>query len=274
MNLLYAFAIVAIVATLAIVAMLAVRRRAPAGSYFADGDRASGVFGVIATGFSVLLGFIVFLAFTSYDSSRAGADAEARTVAQQIETAQLFDSDTASELTGELVCYARWIAGPEWDAMENGTVPDGGNRWGAALFRTARTIDPETPVEQAAYSKWLDQTSDRESGRQDRLHGASGVIPTPLWIVLFAISAVIFVYMLFFADPDEGRGTQALLMGAVVVSITLLLLLLQFLDSPYKPGPGSLRPVAMERTLKIADDELAIAHQRGTIPCDATGRAQ
>ena len=69
MNLLYAFVIVAVVATLAIVAMLVVSRRAPAGSYFADGDRASGVFGVIATGFSVLLGFIVFLAFTSYDSS-------------------------------------------------------------------------------------------------------------------------------------------------------------------------------------------------------------
>jgi hypothetical protein len=43
---------------------------------------------VLATGFSVLLGFIVFLAFTSYDSSRAGAEAEATIVAQQVQTAQ------------------------------------------------------------------------------------------------------------------------------------------------------------------------------------------
>ena len=274
MNVLYAFVIVAVVVTLAIIAMLVVRRRAPAGSYFADGDRASGVFGVIATGFSVLLGFIVFLAFTSYDSSRAGAEAEARTVAQQIETAQLFDADSASELTGELVCYARWVAGPEWDAVEDGALPEGGNRWGAALFRTARTLDPETAVEQAAYSKWLDQTSDRESGRQDRIHGAAGVIPSPLWIVLFAISAVIFVFMLFFADPEEGTATQALLMGAVIASITMLLLLLQFLDNPYRPGLGSLRPVAMERTLAIADDQLSIAQLNVAIPCDAAGRAR
>ena len=33
------------------------------------------VFGVLATGFSVLLGFIVFLAFESYDQSRSGAEA-------------------------------------------------------------------------------------------------------------------------------------------------------------------------------------------------------
>ena len=68
--------------------MLLVRRRAPEGSYFSDGDRASGVFGVLATGFSVLLGFIIFLAFDSYDESRSGAEAEAITVVQQVETAQ------------------------------------------------------------------------------------------------------------------------------------------------------------------------------------------
>ena len=64
--------------------MLLVRRQAPEGSYFSDGDRASGVFGVIATGFSVLLGFIIFLAFTSYDDTKQGAEAEALVVAQHV----------------------------------------------------------------------------------------------------------------------------------------------------------------------------------------------
>ena len=70
MNLLWAGLIVVGVAAVAITAMLLVRRTAPAGSYFVDGDRAAGVFGVIATGFAVLLGFVVFLSFESYDTSR------------------------------------------------------------------------------------------------------------------------------------------------------------------------------------------------------------
>src|SRR4029450_7430888 len=61
-----------------IAAILGVRRRAPEGGYFKDGDRASGVFGVLATGFALLLGFVIFLAFTKYDESRAGAEGEAR----------------------------------------------------------------------------------------------------------------------------------------------------------------------------------------------------
>ena len=34
-----------------------------------------GVFGVLATGFAVLLGFVVYLAFLSYDTARSGARA-------------------------------------------------------------------------------------------------------------------------------------------------------------------------------------------------------
>lgn len=90
MNFIAAILVVVGATAVAIVAMLVVRRRAPDGSYFNDGDRAAGVFGVLATGFAVLLGFVVFLAFTSYDDARSGAETEAHVVAQQVETAQLF----------------------------------------------------------------------------------------------------------------------------------------------------------------------------------------
>jgi hypothetical protein len=271
MSILVGALVVVVVVAITVTAMLLVRRHAPQGSYFADGDRASGVFGVIATGFSVLLGFIIFLAFTSFDASRGGAEVEGRLVAQQVETAQFFEPEIARELTGELMYYARWVAGPEWDQMEDGTLQEGGNQWGDALFETAREIEPQSAAEEAAHSKWLDQTSDRESARQDRIHGAQGVIPTPLWIVLFVISAIVFMYMLFFADSGEGALTQAMLMGSVAAIITMLLLLLQFLDNPFHPGVGSLRPAAMERTLEIIDSELRVVGTDITIPCDARG---
>ena len=67
MNVFVALVVVVVATALAIGAILLVRRRAPDGSYFNDGDRAAGVFGVLATGFAVLLGLVVVLAFTSYD---------------------------------------------------------------------------------------------------------------------------------------------------------------------------------------------------------------
>ncbi len=273
MNLLVGLAALVAVTAATVAAMLAVRRRAPEGSYFTDGDRASGVFGVLATGFSVLLGFIIFLAFQSYDESRSGAESEAVIVAQQVQTAQ-FLPDQAAELTGELTCYARSVSESEWDAMQTGTLGDQINPWGVELFRTISLVDPETAAEQSAYDRWMSQTADREQARISRIHGAEGIIPLPVWLVLFVISGVVFAYLLFFADPAEGSVTQGMLMGSVTVVISLLLMLLMFFDHPHGDGVGRLQPTAMERTLRLIDTQAEAAGIDVTPPCDEHGTAR
>jgi hypothetical protein len=136
MNLVLAVLIVVGVTAVAIGSMLLVRRRAPEGSYFEDGDRAAGVFGVLATGLAVLLGFVVFLAFESLDTSRSGAKAEAQIVAEQFETAQLMPVAVRGRFSGELVCYARSVVHQEWPRMESGSLGDSYNPWGVTMFAT------------------------------------------------------------------------------------------------------------------------------------------
>src|SRR5215208_5847281 len=211
MNLARAIPIVLACAALAITAILLVRRRAPDGSYFADGDRASGVFGVLATGFAVLLGLVVVLAFTSYDASRTGAETEAITVAQQFEVATLLPSGPGGRLAGELACYARSVVHQEWPRMRAGDQTSETNPWGLAAFRTLQTVEPRTAAQQAAYGKWLDQRFDRETARNARIHGALGVIPAPLWLVLTASAVMIVAFMLIFADSGERAFVQATL---------------------------------------------------------------
>lgn len=270
MNIVFGLLVTIVATTFTVASMLVVRRRAPEGSYFTDGDRASGVFGVLATGFSILLGFIIFLGFTSYDESRSGAETEATIVVQQVQTAQ-FLPDLDAELTGELVCYARNVAGPEWDALASGELGDRINPWGAEMFLTISTVDPESAVEQSAYDRWMGQTSDREQARIARIHGAEGIIPAPLWLALFVISAVIFAYLLFFADPGEGRVAQGMLMGSATVVISLLLQLLMFFNHPHGDGVGRLQPSAMERTLRLIDIQAEAVGLDVTAPCDEHG---
>ena len=274
MNLLWAALIVVTVAAVTTTAMLLVRRRAPEGSYFEDGDRAAGVFGVLATGFAVLLGFVVFLALESFDTSRSGAITEAQIISEEFETAQLMPPAVRGLFSGELICYARSVVHQEWPRMESGTLANGHNPWGIAMFQTLKTVEPHSAAEQAAYGKWLDQRVDRQSARADRAHGAEGVIPTPLWIVLFLTAVIIFVFMLFFADSGERAIVQATMMGSVAVVISSTLLLLWFLDHPYGNSVGGLQPVAMERTIDQLTHEKGIAAGRFEIPCDAHGVAR
>src|SRR6185436_3443898 len=166
----------------------------------------------------------------------------------------------------------RSVVNTEWDATLAGTQGDALNPWGVRLFRTLQGVNPQTATQQSAYDKWLDQTSAREEARLDRIHGAVGVIPTTLWIVLFFIAAVILAYMMFFADRAERAVTQAMLIGSVVSVLAALMLLLHGLDSPFHKGVGGLQPVAMERSLRMTDKALSAVGAQVKLPCDAAGR--
>ena len=271
MNLLWAAVVTLGATSVAIAALLFVRRGAPDGGYFNDGDRAAGVFGVLATGYAVLLGFVVFLAFTRYDQARAGAEAEALTLVQQFETAQLFPQEHRERISGQIACYGRSVVHQEWPAMRAGVGASEINPWGIELFRTLQTVDPGTASEQSAYDAWLALTSAREEARRDRTHGAEGVIPASVWFVLLFSAGVVFVFMLFFADSGERAIVQALLIGSVTAVVVMTLLVLRVLDNPYEPGVGSLQPVAMERSLSVMEEAGAALNLTEPLPCDATG---
>ena len=139
------------------------------------------------------------------------------------------------------------------------------------MFKTLQTVKPETSTQDAAYGKWLDQTSDREEGRRDRIHGAANVVPDSLWLVLLLSASVIFLFMLFFADSAEGHFTQAMLIGSVAAVLTVTLLVIRALDTPYHPGLGQLQPVAMERTLVLLGEGRRVVGDRAPLPCDENG---
>ena len=257
---------------LAIGVFLFIRRLGPEEGFFTDGDRAAGVFGVLATGFAVLLGFVVYLAFLSYDTARSGARNEATDLIQQVEVAQLLPQPAASKLTGELVCYGRAVIGIEWPQLQAGHKPDF-NPWGITLFKTFSTVKPLTAAQQnGSYPKWLDLTSDREEARLDRVQAGSHVIPVPLFVLLFVTAALVLFFSLLFADRSEGHLAQVVIAGTLVAMLVTSLLVIKFLDHPYSKGVGGLKPTDMTRVLAQIDQATRVLGVRVPIPCDAAGR--
>ena len=119
--------------------------------------------------------------------------------------------------------------------MEAGTEGDRINPWGVSMFRTLKQVEPNGPARKRP-SRSGSTRPPIARGAPGRIHAAQGVIPTPLWIVLFLTAGVIGVFMLFFADSGERAKTQALLIGSVVSVVVAMLLLLSFLDNPYYGG--------------------------------------
>ena len=92
--------------------------------------------------------------------------------------------------------------------------------------------------------------------------------------MLFVIAAIIAGYLLLFADSGERALVQAVLMGSVVAVIAVTLLLIKNLDNPFQASFGGLEPVAMERTLRVLDDERRLVGDTTEPPCDERGVAR
>ncbi len=245
MNLPLTVVIVLVAVAISVGAFLLIRRFSPGGGFFNDGDRAAGVFGVLATGFSVLLGFVVFLAFTTYDTARSGAQSEASDVIQQYETAQLMPQAGIGAALGRADLLRagrrRTTSGRSSSRAAGRCEP-----WGIALFQTLHEGRPEDrgrsrlPTRSGSIRPRIASRPGSTASRP-----GNGVIPGPLWLILFVTGALVALYAFLFADPDEHWLPQAVIAGTIAAMLAISLLVIQFLNNPYSPGTGSLKPTEM-----------------------------
>jgi hypothetical protein len=62
-----------------------------------------------------------------------------------------------------------------------------------------------------------------------------------------------------------------MMIASVTTALVVTLLAVQTLDQPYRPGIGSIKPVAMERSLRLIDQARVVTGDTGKLPCDAEG---
>ena len=134
MNLWFAVLVIAVCVVIVLVIVYFARKRVPGGGLFADSNWAAAAFGVLGTSFAVLLAFVIFLAFESYENAKERSSAEAVAVAELYRDAKLFSDPTGSEVRGQLICYGRAVIRDEWPAMRESSAPaqlsrSGSNGW-------------------------------------------------------------------------------------------------------------------------------------------------
>jgi hypothetical protein len=272
MNPLVAIAIIAFAVAVTVTLMLLVRRfAAPAGGFFTDSDRAAGVFGVMGTGFAVLLAFVIFLAFSSYDRARDKASLEAVAVSQLFRTAKLFPR-ARRQLHGELICYSRAVVHDEWHTMRDERASASVDGWLSRIERTVDGIPIQGSRQLVAYEHWFDQMADRREGRRGRLTEAEPLVPTLVWLALFLGGALVVAYMCFYADPAESALVQGMMIGAVTTMVVAGMLVVWFLDRPYENASGSIKPAAMTMTLQRMEAESGASRIGAARLCDERGQ--
>jgi hypothetical protein len=250
MNLPIAVLIVVGAAVVAALALALVHRRAKQ-PLFADSGRGRPMITVTGTIFAVVLAFVIFAAFESYDDARTGAQSEAAAVLDMDRTAALFPPVVRDELRGDLVCYGRAVVSQEWPAMRNGRSSPVVEYWVAAYGRAVGQLELHSPLEQVGLQQFLNEAATRTAGRLQRLSEDTPSIPGPLWVALVFGGCVAVTVQLAMADPRERASLQAVLVAGLASVVAASLLVVYFLDHPYQSQTGGIQPTAMHQTLVL-----------------------
>jgi hypothetical protein len=97
----------------------------------------------------------------------------------------------------------------------------------------------------------LASARDRTDGRRDRLTEATPSVRTPLWVGLVLAGCIAVLIQLVMADPREHLLVQGGMIGGVAAMVSIGLLLINFLDHPYRSAPGGIQPNQMTVTLTM-----------------------
>jgi len=264
-----ALLLILVATTVAVVAMLLVRKfLAPKGSYLHDMEPADGIFGAAGAGLAVLLAFVIFTVFESYQSARTGTGTEAVATQQLYATAGFFDPPGSNRLKGEVICYARSVIHDEWPDMAHGTESKRVQYWVDALDTTMQQQPVVGNKGGATLEHWFDTSQDRQEGRRTRLAEARPFVPPFVWIVLIAMVLVVVAFQCLFADPGATAFGQSLAMASMAGTLVAALTLIWVLDRPFNDRGAQIQPIRMEAALAV------MTHQ-GTgqvpLPCDEVG---
>lgn len=274
MDLWEAILIVVALDVLAGLAMLRVRRRAPAGGFFQEPQRAAAALTVTATIFAVLVGFVFLLSFQSYANARSSTQDEALAALGLFHSAERFPAPVRKELQSDLICYSRAVVDSEWPAMAaEQTSSPLVDRWLSLVASHVDDIDPSSGAETDAVQNFFTETQVLQQARQVRLAEAPRFVPTLIWALLLLSGIAVVGFLLLFADSRELRLSQLMMVTAVTTAVTAGLLIVNFLDRPYGDHAGAITPTAMQKTLATIDREQAAA-DRPPVECEHINRPQ
>src|SRR5215471_15067364 len=139
---------------LSVAAMLVVRRFAPPGGLLSGMESADGIFSAAGAGLAVVLAFVIFTVFSSYENGRNAAGQEAVAAQQMYQTAGFFP-DKTDELRGEVICYSRSVIHDDWPAMQRGQESPVTQSWVDELITTSQQAHIHGNGQGAALEHWL-----------------------------------------------------------------------------------------------------------------------
>lgn len=176
---------------------------------------------VLSTTYAVILGFMLYSVWTTYDQAELNVDVEANAVLNLFRVAGGLPEPQRTQVRAAARAYATAVIDQEWPEMARGEVPNSSQlireMWDSVT--SARTASPS---EVNAQEHAMNQLESLTQHRLTRLVESRRELPTVLWCVLLMGGALTIFSACMFATHSAKLHAVQVICFSLLVSLSLV----------------------------------------------------
>ena len=199
---------------------------------------------VLGTTYAVIIGFMLYAVWTSFQLAEINADNEANCLVNVFRLANGLPAAQRVQIHQLAREYANVVIDQEWPAMNRGELSASGistidNLWAAAI-----QAKPETFAEQTTMNLTLTEISSMTEHRRVRQLESESSLPAILWVVLIVGGGITTLSSCLFGS--DNFKLHVVQVTSLTLVLSLILVAIADIDRPFR-GTVHVRPQGFER---------------------------
>lgn len=239
--------IVAILVFLAVIGLIIVRRYISHQKLKMHNDIAGFIFQVIGMAYTVLLAFVVVVAWQGFDKSSQNVEAEANCLIDLARDSNAFGAEFHDRVVTLAKEYGKAVVVDEWPLLAEGKGSNIARDSFNKLFALYTVCMPQNKREEIFLNESVKKLNMLGDLRRTRVFDSGQGIHPILWMVLITGGIVTVAFTLFFGS--DNHKAQILMTSLLSVLIALILYTVLVLDFPFT-GSLKIEPKALYQMYK------------------------
>jgi hypothetical protein len=246
-SLLLGLVVVTILVFLSVVGLVIVRRYISHQKLKMHNDIAAPIFGTIGMAYTVLLAFVVVVAWQGFDKSNQNVEQEANCLINLARDSSAFGSEFHDRVLDIAKQYGKAIVVDEWPLLAQGKGSDIAHDAFNRLFALYAEFMPQNKREEIFLAESIVKLNMLGELRRTRIFDSGQGIHPVLWMVLIVGGFVTVAFTFFFGS--ENHRAQVLMTSLLAALIALILYTILVMDFPFTGSMG-IKPDAFRQMYK------------------------
>jgi hypothetical protein len=230
--------IVVVPTATAMCAQLLIRRWVGVAKLAKNNEIAGFKFATVGVIYAVLLAFTVIVVWEKFSDAETAVAEEAGATAALFHYAEGKEPEALAVRTA-LAAYLKAAIESDWPAMAREGESHATEHALDSLYGAAIALNRSGTRGMADMAEVFRQLDNVTAARRIRLHLATGLVPSVIWIALFMGALLTVGFTLFFGS--ENRVAQVSMTGVLSVLVTMGLVVIISIDHPFT-GPVYIHP--------------------------------